>query len=95
MRMMYTCFVCNYPVLLPRAELVTAPVGRSPFNAETLNLEKDQGGNNAGHTVVVDSVEYNFHLLPSGVINKECHILHWFGRLGVAVGDIGQSPHRV
>eukprot|EP00061_Rhincodon_typus_P012043 g37505.t1 len=29
-----------------------------------------QGGNNAGHTIVVDSVEYNFHLLPSGVINK-------------------------
>ncbi|XP_039616664.1 adenylosuccinate synthetase isozyme 2-like isoform X1 [Polypterus senegalus] len=29
-----------------------------------------QGGNNAGHTVVVDSVEYNFHLLPSGIINK-------------------------
>ncbi|XP_041035786.1 adenylosuccinate synthetase isozyme 2-like [Carcharodon carcharias] len=29
-----------------------------------------QGGNNAGHTVVVDSVEYDFHLLPSGVINK-------------------------
>ncbi|XP_038671302.1 adenylosuccinate synthetase isozyme 2 [Scyliorhinus canicula] len=28
-----------------------------------------QGGNNAGHTVVVDSVEYNFHLLPSGIIN--------------------------
>ncbi|TWW74978.1 Adenylosuccinate synthetase isozyme 2 [Takifugu flavidus] len=29
-----------------------------------------QGGNNAGHTVVVDSVEYDFHLLPSGVLNK-------------------------
>ena len=27
-----------------------------------------QGENNAGHTVV-DSVEYNFHLLPSGIIN--------------------------
>ncbi|KAF7266742.1 adenylosuccinate synthetase [Rhynchophorus ferrugineus] len=27
-----------------------------------------QGGNNAGHTVVVDGVEYDFHLLPSGVI---------------------------
>ncbi|GCB72398.1 hypothetical protein scyTo_0001975 [Scyliorhinus torazame] len=27
------------------------------------------GGNNAGHTVVVDSVEYDFHLLPSGIIN--------------------------
>ncbi|XP_048884343.1 adenylosuccinate synthase, like [Brienomyrus brachyistius] len=29
-----------------------------------------QGGNNAGHTVVVDAVEYDFHLLPSGVLNK-------------------------
>ncbi|XP_042287874.1 adenylosuccinate synthase, like [Thunnus maccoyii] len=29
-----------------------------------------QGGNNAGHTVVVDTVEYDFHLLPSGVLNK-------------------------
>uniref|UniRef100_A0A3B3QIK9 Adenylosuccinate synthetase n=1 Tax=Paramormyrops kingsleyae TaxID=1676925 RepID=A0A3B3QIK9_9TELE len=28
-----------------------------------------QGGNNAGHTVVVDAVEYDFHLLPSGIIN--------------------------
>lgn len=31
-----------------------------------------QGGNNAGHTVVVDGVEYDFHLLPSGIINKNC-----------------------
>ncbi|XP_051945915.1 adenylosuccinate synthetase isozyme 2 [Xyrauchen texanus] len=30
-----------------------------------------QGGNNAGHTVVVDSVEYDFHLLPSGIINHK------------------------
>lgn len=30
-----------------------------------------QGGNNAGHTVVVDAVEYDFHLLPSGVLNKK------------------------
>ncbi|MBN3313940.1 PURA2 synthetase, partial [Atractosteus spatula] len=29
-----------------------------------------QGGNNAGHTVVVDGVEYDFHLLPSGVLNR-------------------------
>ncbi|KAL0611295.1 Adenylosuccinate synthetase isozyme 2 [Plecturocebus cupreus] len=28
-----------------------------------------QGGNNAGHIVVVDSVEYDIHLLPSGIIN--------------------------
>uniref|UniRef100_A0A8D3BMW4 Adenylosuccinate synthetase n=1 Tax=Scophthalmus maximus TaxID=52904 RepID=A0A8D3BMW4_SCOMX len=30
-----------------------------------------QGGNNAGHTVVVGSVEYNFHLLPSGIISPK------------------------
>ncbi|XP_072292896.1 adenylosuccinate synthetase isozyme 2 [Eucyclogobius newberryi] len=30
-----------------------------------------QGGNNAGHTVVVGSVEYDFHLLPSGIINPK------------------------
>uniref|UniRef100_A0A8C6KFN6 Adenylosuccinate synthetase n=1 Tax=Nothobranchius furzeri TaxID=105023 RepID=A0A8C6KFN6_NOTFU len=30
-----------------------------------------QGGNNAGHTVVVDSVEYDFHLLPSGITNPK------------------------
>ncbi|KAJ6657033.1 hypothetical protein lerEdw1_003034 [Lerista edwardsae] len=41
---------------------------------DLLSLDADlvcrcQGGNNAGHTVVVDAVEYDFHLLPSGVIN--------------------------
>ncbi|XP_033631755.1 adenylosuccinate synthetase isozyme 1-like [Asterias rubens] len=30
------------------------------------------GGNNAGHTVVVDGTEYDFHLLPSGIINPDC-----------------------
>uniref|UniRef100_A0A023FUT9 Adenylosuccinate synthetase n=1 Tax=Amblyomma parvum TaxID=251391 RepID=A0A023FUT9_AMBPA len=31
-----------------------------------------QGGNNAGHTVVVESVCYDFHLLPSGLTNTKC-----------------------
>ncbi|KAM3960540.1 adenylosuccinate synthetase [Aphomia sociella] len=31
-----------------------------------------QGGNNAGHTVVVDGKEFDFHLLPSGIINLKC-----------------------
>ncbi|KAF2898497.1 hypothetical protein ILUMI_07677 [Ignelater luminosus] len=31
-----------------------------------------QGGNNAGHTVVVEGSEYNFHLLPSGLISSKC-----------------------
>lgn len=31
---------------------------------------REQGGNNAGHTVVVDKVEYDFHLLPCGIISE-------------------------
>lgn len=31
-----------------------------------------QGGNNAGHTVVVDGREFDFHLLPSGILNPSC-----------------------
>ncbi|XP_022187783.2 adenylosuccinate synthetase [Nilaparvata lugens] len=34
-----------------------------------------QGGNNAGHTVVVGGKEYDFHLLPSGIINPSCKSL--------------------
>lgn len=30
-----------------------------------------QGGNNAGHTVIVDDKKYAFHLMPSGVLNKK------------------------
>jgi len=29
-----------------------------------------QGGNNAGHTVVVDGIEFKLHLLPSGILYK-------------------------
>ncbi|KAJ3210509.1 hypothetical protein HDU67_005240 [Dinochytrium kinnereticum] len=31
-----------------------------------------QGGNNAGHTIVVNGVKFDFHLLPSGLVNKNC-----------------------
>ena len=29
-----------------------------------------QGGNNAGHTIVVGDKKFDFHLLPSGLVNK-------------------------
>ncbi|NNM44276.1 MAG: adenylosuccinate synthase [Chlamydiae bacterium] len=32
------------------------------------HVVRSQGGNNAGHTVVVDQTEYQFHLIPSGVV---------------------------
>lgn len=31
-----------------------------------------QGGNNAGHTVVVEEKSFDFHLLPCGILNKGC-----------------------
>lgn len=31
-----------------------------------------QGGNNAGHTIVVNHIKFDFHLLPSGLINPSC-----------------------
>ncbi|KAG1461668.1 hypothetical protein G6F56_005675 [Rhizopus delemar] len=30
------------------------------------------GGNNAGHTIVVNNIKYDFHMLPSGLINPNC-----------------------
>ncbi len=43
---------------------------------DILSVEADvivryQGGNNAGHTVVKDSVRYAFHLIPSGVLHED------------------------
>lgn len=44
---------------------------------DLLSLKMDavcrcQGGNNAGHTVIVNGVSYDFHLLPSGIIHESC-----------------------
>ena len=32
------------------------------------------GGNNAGHTIIVNGVTYDFHILPSGLINPSCKV---------------------
>ena len=34
-----------------------------------------QGGNNAGHTVVVGGKKYKFHLLPSGLIQNKIIVI--------------------
>lgn len=33
---------------------------------------RSQGGNNAGHTVVVDGTKYKLQLIPSGILYKDC-----------------------
>ncbi|KAG9536267.1 Adenylosuccinate synthetase, partial [Aureobasidium melanogenum] len=32
---------------------------------------RSAGGHNAGHTIVVNGVTYDFHILPSGLVNPE------------------------
>ncbi len=34
-----------------------------------------QGGNNAGHTIVVGDIEYRFHLVPSGILYPKTYCL--------------------
>ena len=33
---------------------------------------KFNGGNNAGHTIVIDGEKYALHLLPSGILSPGC-----------------------
>lgn len=43
---------------------------------EYSHVVRGQGGHNAGHTVIVEDKEYNFHLLPSAILhtNTKCYI---------------------
>ncbi len=64
--------------------LVGAPVGATKARAKSsifLTEKADivvrsQGGNNAGHTVIVGRSKYILHLIPSGILrsNKQCII---------------------
>ncbi len=38
---------------------------------EAVYIVRFQGGNNAGHTVVVDDQTFKFHLLPSGILHPD------------------------
>ncbi|MBU1125072.1 MAG: adenylosuccinate synthase [Candidatus Omnitrophica bacterium] len=41
------------------------------LSAKADYIVRYQGGNNAGHTVVVQNKEYIFHLMPSGILHKD------------------------
>jgi adenylosuccinate synthase len=40
------------------------------------HVVRSQGGNNAGHTIIVGQEEYKFHLIPSGILHPQttCYI---------------------
>lgn len=41
------------------------------LSADSDIIVRYQGGNNAGHTVVVDGTTFIFHLIPSGILHKD------------------------
>jgi adenylosuccinate synthase len=50
-----------------------------------------QGGNNAGHTVVVEGAEFKLHLIPSGILHPGCLCLMGDGTLvdpGVLAAEV-------
>ena len=46
------------------------------LSESAIHIARAQGGNNAGHTVVVSGKEYRFHLIPSGILysHAKCYI---------------------
>ncbi|KAK7203814.1 Adenylosuccinate synthase [Myxozyma melibiosi] len=64
-----------------------------------------QGGNNAGHTIVVNGIKYDFHMLPSGLVNPECvnligsgvvvHVPSFFSELEAIVSKGLNADNRI
>ncbi len=45
------------------------------FSARSDYVVRFQGGNNAGHTIILDKKVLKLHLIPSGILHKECHLV--------------------
>ena len=45
------------------------------FAARANYIVRFQGGNNAGHTIILDDKTVKLHLIPSGVLHNECKLI--------------------
>ena len=45
------------------------------FAARANYIVRFQGGNNAGHTIILDDKTVKLHLIPSGVLHQECKLI--------------------
>lgn len=43
------------------------------LTAQAQHVIRSQGGNNAGHTVLIKNTEYKLHLIPSGILHPNTH----------------------
>ena len=43
---------------------------------EAQHVVRAQGGNNAGHTILIGKDEFKFHLIPSGILHEkaQCYV---------------------
>ncbi|MEN8200800.1 MAG: adenylosuccinate synthase [Thermodesulfobacteriota bacterium] len=56
-----------------------------------------QGGNNAGHTLVVDGEKFVFHIIPSGILYEDKRCMIGNGVIidpGVLLGEIGELKEK-
>ena len=45
------------------------------FSARSDYIVRFQGGNNAGHTIILDDRTLKLHLIPSGVLHPNCKLV--------------------
>ena len=45
------------------------------FSAKSYYIVRFQGGNNAGHTIILDDRTLKLHLIPSGVLHPNCKLV--------------------
>ena len=45
------------------------------FSAKSDYVVRFQGGNNAGHTIILDEKTLKLHLIPSGVLHSQCRLV--------------------
>ena len=45
------------------------------FAARANYIVRFQGGNNAGHTIILDDKTVKLHLIPSGILHKKCKLI--------------------
>ncbi|KAF7987410.1 hypothetical protein HCN44_003172 [Aphidius gifuensis] len=72
--------ICQIPVVTSKATVVLGAQWGDEGKGKAVDMLaakadvvcRCQGGNNAGHTVVIDGTKYFFHLLPSGIISSRC-----------------------
>ena len=45
------------------------------FSSKSDYVVRFQGGNNAGHTIILDEKVLKLHLIPSGILHENCNLV--------------------